>query len=130
MATSGCSSRASQAKAYTTSRKCRQAIRVDMRCGKCGADNREGRKFCSKCGGALARSCLKCGAPNEPGDDFCGDCGASMKSPSAAHTEPTKAAEPVIRIVSEASTASLDGERKTVTALFADIKGSTELEQD
>ncbi len=53
-----------------------------------------------------------------------------MKSPSAAHTEPTKAAEPVIRIVSEASTASLDGERKTVTALFADIKGSTELEQD
>ena len=22
-----------------------------MRCGKCGSDNREGRKFCAKCGG-------------------------------------------------------------------------------
>ncbi len=101
-----------------------------MRCRKCGTDNREGRRFCSKCGGALARSCPKCGASNEPSDDFCGDCGASLTPSSAAHPEPTKPAEPAIRIASEASSASLDGERKTVTALFADIKGSTELMEE
>src|SRR5216683_790700 len=56
---------------------------------------------------------------------------AAALTPSwAAHTEPAKAAEPAIRIVSEASSASLDGERKTVTALFADIKGSMDLMED
>jgi class 3 adenylate cyclase len=36
-----------------------------------------------------------------------------------------------VRIASEQTIADVaDGERKTVTALFADIKGSTELEQD
>jgi class 3 adenylate cyclase len=106
------------------------AINVAVRCAKCGTDNRDGRRFCSKCGGALARSCPRCGAPNEPGDDFCGDCGASLTPSPTAHTEPAKAAEPAIRIASEASSASLEGERKTVTALFADIKGSTELMED
>ena len=106
------------------------AIKVDVRCAKCGTDNRDGRRFCSKCGGALARSCPNCGASNEPSDDFCGDCGASLTPSSAAHTEPAKAAEPAIRIASEASSASLEGERRTVTALFADIKGSTELMED
>jgi class 3 adenylate cyclase len=43
---------------------------------------------------------------------------------------PPRAAESAIRIQSEGSSASLEGERKTVTALLADIKGSTELEQD
>src|SRR6516225_7225429 len=33
-----------------------------MRCSKCGADNREGRKFCTQCGSALATKCLRCGA--------------------------------------------------------------------
>jgi uncharacterized OB-fold protein len=54
------------------------AIKVAVRCAKCGTDNRDGRKFCSKCGVALARQCSRCGASNEPGDDFCGDCGASI----------------------------------------------------
>jgi class 3 adenylate cyclase len=36
-----------------------------------------------------------------------------------------------VRVTPEqAEASSLEGERKTVTALFADIKGSTELEQD
>src|SRR5215471_10802548 len=101
-----------------------------MRCSKCGRDNRVGRKFCAKCGGPLARLCPKCGASNEPGEDFCGECGTSLSSPMAVHTEPTKTAEPLIRIGAEASPAPFDGERKTVTALFADIKGSMELMEE
>src|SRR5262249_55228518 len=100
-----------------------------MRCFKCG-DNRVGRKFCAKCGGPLARLCPKCGASNEPGEDFCGECGTSLVPPPADHTEPIKTAEPLIRIGAEASSTRFDGERKTVTALFADIKGSTELMED
>jgi class 3 adenylate cyclase len=41
----------------------------------------------------------------------------------------TKANDTPIR-VAELSADEVEGERKTVTALFADIKGSTELEQD
>src|SRR5262250_1648904 len=38
--------------------------------------------------------------------------------------------KPQIRIAGTSAPENLEGERKTVTALFADIKGSTELEQD
>jgi predicted ATPase/class 3 adenylate cyclase len=101
-----------------------------VKCTKCGADNREGRKFCSKCGAALARSCPKCGAANEAGDDFCGECGTVLTSSSAARAEQAKAVDLAIKIAEEAPPGSLDGERKTVTALFADIKGSMELMED
>jgi Double zinc ribbon len=102
-----------------------------MRCTRCGGDNREGRKFCSKSGGPLACVCPKCSGLNEPGDDFCGECGAQLGPSTAApanKSHPAAASE--IRIAPKASSASLDGERKTITALFADIKGSTELERD
>src|SRR5215468_5593436 len=101
-----------------------------MRCSKCGTENREGRKFCVQCGQALKLACPSCGAPSEPGERFCGDCGAAVivnARPGVAQsfTAPPNTSE--IRIAPEQADASLDGERKTVTALFADIKGSTEL---
>src|SRR5262249_49093309 len=49
---------------------------------KCGADNREGRKFCAKCAAPLARLCPQCGASNEAGEDFCGECSAPLGKPS------------------------------------------------
>jgi class 3 adenylate cyclase len=106
-----------------------------MRCAKCGSDNRDGRKFCAKCGAALARPCPRCGASNEPGEDFCGDCGTALvdRATSAADGSLQAAATtPGIHIAPEQADASttLEGERKTVTALFADIKGSTELMED
>src|ERR1700730_9460217 len=98
-----------------------------MRCAKCGNENREGRKFCSKCGSSLARSCPRCGASNEPGEDFCGDCGVALTQAPPPQSRLPKTAEPAIKITSEPSHGSLEGERKTVTALFADIKGSMDL---
>jgi len=100
-----------------------------MRCTKCGSDNREGRKFCSKCGLALVRPCPQCGASNEPGEDFCGECGAALVA--AAGSPQVASTAPDIRIAPEQPAGDLlDGERKTVTALFADIKGSMELMED
>src|SRR5713101_5414303 len=105
-----------------------------MRCSKCGTDNREGRKFCSKCGVALARRCPRCGASNEPGDDFCGECGAAVaaNAASAANSPQAASAAPEVRATPDQPVPSItiEGERKTVTALFADIKGSTELMRD
>jgi class 3 adenylate cyclase len=104
-----------------------------MRCSKCGAENREGRKFCAKCGAPLSHRCPLCGASNEPAEDFCGECGAALVATQTPAIQSSKAAVVAgsdIRITPEQANASLDGERKTVTALFADIKGSTELERD
>jgi class 3 adenylate cyclase len=99
-----------------------------MRCAKCGADNREGRKFCAKCAAPLARSCPQCGASNEPGENFCGECAAPLGQAPTASAK--KSNDSPIRVADAPAAENLEGERKTVTALFADIKGSTELEQD
>ena len=100
-----------------------------MRCAKCGTESRTGRKFCANCGSALAIACPKCNAENEPFSKFCEDCGSALAigNGSAATTTPTS---PAVRVSEDSGAYSPDGERKTVTALFADIKGSTELMRD
>jgi class 3 adenylate cyclase/tetratricopeptide (TPR) repeat protein len=99
-----------------------------MRCSKCGADNREGRKFCAECGETFASKCPRCGATNAPGEKFCGECGTALGTSQSAAAG--KSNEPQIRIAETSPPENLEGERKSVTALFADIKGSTEIEQD
>src|SRR6516225_9134990 len=99
-----------------------------MRCAKCGADNREERKFCAKCAAPLARLCPQCGASNEPGEDFCGECAAALGQPPFAPAK--KSNDAPILVAETTAPQNLEGERKTVTALFADIKGSMELMED
>jgi class 3 adenylate cyclase/tetratricopeptide (TPR) repeat protein len=72
--------------------------------------------------------CPRCGAQNEPDEDFCGECAAPLaQSPGAPSKKPSEAP---IRIIEAPGSENFDGERKTVTALFADIKGSMELMED
>src|SRR5215470_8400433 len=99
-----------------------------MRCAKCGADKREGRKFCTQCGSAFAAKCRQCGAATQPGERFCGECGAGLETPEAAAQK--NSVEPQIRVAHTSAPENLEGERKTVTALFADIKGSMDLIED
>src|SRR5580700_4191367 len=101
-----------------------------MRCATCGKDNREGRRFCAECGAPMAFKCSRCGASNEPDEKFCGECGATLSTgPRPPAAEPESA--PAVRIAAqESGSQSPQGERKTVTALFADIKGSMELMED
>ncbi len=84
-------------------------------CSNCDAENRDGRKFCARCGLALALACAACGSANEPGELFCGECGASLQ----LRGETTPAAAP------EAPAA----ERRLVTILFADLVGFTTLSE-
>src|SRR5690348_7490176 len=103
-----------------------------MRCSKCEANNPPANNFCAKCGSPLAKPCATCKAENPPTSDFCGKCGAPLIQVAgrpAAASEQESAPGP--RVAPEsASPEALDGERKTVTALFADIKGSMELMED
>ena len=96
-----------------------------MKCAKCGAENREGAKFCNECAAPIDALCPRCGARNKPGAKFCDECGTSLRSSAAA--SPKKPIDSSIRVIDSDVAENLDGERKTVTALFADIKGSTEL---
>src|SRR5579863_1077800 len=97
-----------------------------MLCSKCGTEGTVGKKFCAECGSPLSQRCSKCGSDNAPGAKFCVDCGASFAA-RAAVADIVNPPSPL----SESHDKSVpEGERKTVTALFADIKGSTELEQN
>jgi class 3 adenylate cyclase/tetratricopeptide (TPR) repeat protein len=70
--------------------------------------------------------CARCGASNEPGEKFCGECGISLSPPI-----PSLASDGQPRWFGAFPSADIaDGERKTISALFADIKGSTELMQE
>ncbi|MBV8362811.1 MAG: AAA family ATPase, partial [Deltaproteobacteria bacterium] len=99
-----------------------------MRCSKCGVESRPTARFCDRCGSSLQPQCVLCGALNRLGARFCDGCGASLtESAPAAITDNIG-----IRVNADISSSPelADGERKTITALFADIKGSTELMED
>src|SRR6202521_4847040 len=98
----------------------------NTRCAKCGADNREGAKFCSECATPFAVKCPRCEAANKPAAKFCDECAASL-APGSTIPETV---QPVRVVAEQAEASALDGERKTVTALFADLKGSTELMEE
>jgi len=86
-----------------------------MICPDCGTENREGRKFCSSCGRALAALCPACGTANEPGERFCGECGSAL-------TASTPAAVPAAR-------GTPTSERRLVSVLFADLVGFTTISE-
>jgi class 3 adenylate cyclase len=93
--------------------------------------------FCGRCGTRLASLCASCGFANPEGFAFCGKCGARMieapapllqGSPAVASPRsytPKHLAEKIL-----ISKSALEGERKQVTVLFADLKGSMELLAD
>jgi class 3 adenylate cyclase len=98
-----------------------------MRCSKCGFDNPGGMKFCGQCTTPLTQACPNCHFKNPPGFKFCGQCTASLAPAEATVPAVHQSKVSPIRFVEKAAAESIEGERKTVTALFADIKGSTEL---
>jgi len=103
-----------------------------MNCPRCQHDNPAGVKFCGECGARLESVCVACGAANPPGNKFCGECGAALtqigptsKFASPQAYTPKHLAEKILT-----SKSALEGERKQVTVLFADMKGSMELLAD
>ncbi len=102
-----------------------------MICTSCGVSNPAGAKFCNECAKPLPIGCAKCGAPNSPKAKFCSECAAPLTSPSTPAPAAADAPSAALTIAPDADrTEAPDGERKTITMLFADIKGSMELMED
>ncbi len=104
-----------------------------MKCPRCQQENPPGSNFCLGCGIRLSLTCPACGADLPPGSRFCNKCGSPAKTDATAQPRfdspetytPKHLAEKILT-----SKASLEGERKQVTVLFADLKASTELLAD
>jgi class 3 adenylate cyclase/tetratricopeptide (TPR) repeat protein len=103
-----------------------------MRCMRCRQDNADGARFCGQCGARLDSACGACGAANAATSKFCQECGVplvaaapTLKFASPETYTPGHLAKKILIARSE-----LAGERKQVTVLFADLKGSLELLAD
>src|SRR5215470_231606 len=104
-----------------------------MKCPRCQHFNDVAAKFCEECAAPLAKTCANCGHQLSPTAKFCPECAqptgvsASMVSSFGAPESytPRHLASKILN-----SRAALEGERKQVTVLFADLKGSTELLAD
>src|SRR5262245_10876089 len=81
-----------------------------MTCTNCAHENPAGARFCNGCGAALMPQCPACGADNPLGSRFCNSCGAALAAPHARAADKVDA-------------------RKIVTILFADLAGSTALQE-
>src|ERR1051326_7394453 len=107
------------------------------RCTQCGFESPEGLRFCGQCGARLAAICPSCNLANPPTFRFCGNCGTALSPPQTHPVAPAPASfqptEPqsytpahlASRILTGRS--ALEGERKQVTVLFADVAGFTSL---
>src|SRR5262245_4093342 len=104
-----------------------------MKCPQCEFENRPQAKFCEECAAPLARACANCGNQVSATAKFCPECahpvaGSAVTQPRFASPQvytPKHLAEKILT-----SKSSLEGERKQVTVLFADMKGSMELLAD
>lgn len=113
-----------------------------MRCISCGSDNPQGAKFCNQCGETLTRTCPSCGQIVRSAANFCDQCGTPLTASATTAVTASEAVAPIHytplhlaeRILTEQAALQARGtdagERKIVTALFADTAGSTALIQN
>src|SRR5262249_35857237 len=104
-----------------------------MKCPRCQHENPSQAKFCLECGARFAHRCSQCGTELPAGAKFCLECGQAVGGPTAAQDRfnspesytPKHLADKILT-----SKSALEGERKQVTVLFADLKGSMEILAD
>ena len=111
-----------------------------MNCADCEATLPDDAKFCPACGERVVVRCTACGQALLPEARFCAQCGekvggrkvsAEANASTRVHTlidrtsldyTPKHLADKILQ-----SRSALEGERKQVTVLFVDVKGSMEL---
>jgi class 3 adenylate cyclase/tetratricopeptide (TPR) repeat protein len=107
-----------------------------VQCPRCRAENRDEARFCRECGATFSSACPSCGAKVEAGSRFCDGCGARLTAAGSPEARPSRFSSPEVytpKHLAEkilTSKAALEGERKQITVLFADLKGSMELLAD
>ena len=108
-----------------------------MICSNCQYENVIDAKFCQNCGQKLQRICSNCSTPNETTAKFCKECGTRLEEAESAPTAPKLGDETqtglqrfiprelLSKIKSAQESGEMVGERRIVTMLFCDVKGST-----
>jgi class 3 adenylate cyclase/tetratricopeptide (TPR) repeat protein len=107
-----------------------------MNCPKCQTRNPDEARFCFNCGAALAQTCRNCGAALQPGARFCHNCGHAVEEAEPVQAPPAKTQpddiiqryipkELLTKLRSARHSHLMEGERRVVTILFCDLKGST-----
>jgi class 3 adenylate cyclase/tetratricopeptide (TPR) repeat protein len=104
-----------------------------MKCPKCQTENPENKKFCRKCGAKLTVICPQCRSEIFPDDSFCGDCGYDVRKPKEAasidYAEPQSYTPKFLADKILNTRSSIEGERKLVTVLFADVANYTSMSE-
>ena len=103
-----------------------------MKCPRCQHENPSAVKFCGECGARLESLCPSCRASNPPTNKFCTECGTPLAQAGTVTNFFSRESYTPKHLVEKilTSKSALEGERKQVTVLFADMKGSTELLSD
>ena len=104
-----------------------------MKCSKCQFENPQGQKFCGECGTKLEIVCPRCNSPNPPQFKFCGECGYDLNKPQEAppldYSSPKSYTPRFLAEKILTTRCAMEGERKLVTALFADVASFTTLSE-
>lgn len=100
-----------------------------MECPKCHFENAAEAKFCNECGSKLEISCSKCGKTNLSGSKFCNECGRDLReleeAASVDYSKPQSYTPKYLADKILTTRSSIEGERKLVTVLFADVANYT-----
>jgi class 3 adenylate cyclase len=104
-----------------------------MKCPKCRVENKEDAGFCNKCGAKLEMVCPKCGRVNPLGSNYCDKCGHALGEPGRAplidYSQPESYTPKFLADKIMSARSSLEGERKLVTVLFADVANYTSMSE-
>jgi len=104
-----------------------------MKCPECQFENREGAKFCGKCGHKFELTCSGCGAKNQFDNNFCDECGYDLakpkKAPALDYSKPQSYTPKYLADKILTTRSSIEGERKLVSVLFADVANYTALSE-
>jgi class 3 adenylate cyclase/tetratricopeptide (TPR) repeat protein len=106
---------------------------VSVHCRRCQSDNPQSSRFCLQCGAGLGAACRGCGAELPAGARFCNQCGTALAEAAASVAARERSPRDYTpkhladKILTQKS--ALEGERKQVTVLFADVKGSLDMQE-
>ena len=103
-----------------------------MQCPRCRHEAPASARFCGECAAPLGRTCPTCRSLNAQSNTYCTDCGASLAAPGGpqAAPDPQKYTPPYLIDKFNRGRTALEGERKQVTVVFADLRGSLEILAD
>ena len=104
-----------------------------MKCSRCQSDNPQEAKFCTECGARIEFHCPKCGAITPAVGKFCKECGYDLREskppPAIDYSQPISYTPKHLADKILAVRPSVEGERKQVTVLFADVKDFTSISE-